>query len=362
MKKGFTLVEMLGVIILISLLVILVFPNMKNTIKNKQHEIDSVSVEILKQASNLYVQNNQKNYSKINNNKYCIAIDELINSGYLKDSFKYSNEDIKEIKKIQVTYNNGYEYELVDSKECVTYAPFCEAIDSDIENGIFNSGDKFICEVESGKKYNFYLLNKDDEIINLILDSNIYYDEISGESKLVDISNKGLVAWEESGENINGPVSAMDYLYNATKDWSNVPNININYNDEINNASDYGYGYILTSGIETKITKRDKTIIRSYNNLKARLPFVDEIKDSDGTNEYLYENLDGSTWQGGGYQPTNNIPGIGGYWTSSSKVDSDGTLVYTITSFGKKHSAFAQVNNQMGIRPIISITTDYIYK
>ena len=362
MKKGFTILEMLGVIILISLLIILVFPNMTNTIKNKQSEIDSVSVEILKQASNLYVQNNQKNYAKVENNKYCITIDELINSGYLKDSIKYNGEDIKDTKKIQVTYNNGYEYELVDSNECVIYAPFCEAVDSDIENNIYNNGDKFICEVESGKKYNFYLLNKEDEIINLVLNGNIHYDELTGESMLANSTNMGLVEWQESGEITDGPVTAMDYLHNATKDWNNVPNININYNDEINNLGDYGYGYMMTVDIETKIIKRDKTIVKSYENLKARLPFLYEIEDSNGTNEYLYENLDGSNWQGAGEQPINNIPGIGGYWTGTAHADSDLKIAYTVNSFGKKHSTSITTKTDFGVRPVISITKDYIYK
>ena len=353
MKKGFTILEMLGVIVIISLLVILVFPNITNTIKNKQSEIDSVSLEILKQATKLYVQNNQKKYVTTDNNKYCITIDELIESGYLKDSFEYNGEDIRSTKKIQVTYNNGYEYELVDSNECVIYAPFCEAVDSDIENDIYNSGDKFICEVENGKKYKFYLLNKEDEIINLILNGNIYFDELTGMSKLADITNKGLVAWQESGENIDGPVTVMDYLYHATKDWSNVPNININYNDEINNRGNYGYGDILTVGSKTRITKKDKTIIKSYDNLKARLPLKEEIIEGN----WLYDNLD----NGGGITYTGNISGIMGYWLMNSVATSSNVAKYVYCA-GNIQNSTINYNDYYGVRPVISITKDYIYK
>ena len=362
MKKGFTLLEMLGVIILISLLIILVFPNITNTLKNQQSEIDKVSEEVLKQASTLYVQNNQKNYAKVNDNKYCITVEELINSGYLKDSFKYNGQDIKETKKIQVTYNNGYKYELVDNNECVIYAPFCEAIDSDVENDIYNNGDKFICEVESGKKYNFYLLNKDGETLNLILNGNIYYDELVGISKLADSLNKGLVAWQESGESNDGPVTALDYLDNATKDWDNVPFININYNDESGNTGEYGYGEMITIDLETRITKKDKTIVKTYKNLKARLPFDYEIQNSDGTNEYLYENLDGNIWSGVGTQPVNNISGIYGYWTGSTPDNAKVKRANTVNYGGMKYATNVDVNNQMGIRPVISITKNYIYK
>lgn len=353
MKKGFTILEMLGVIILISLMVILVFPNMINTIKNKQSEIDSVSMEILKQASNLYIQNNQKNYAKIDDNKYCITVDELINSGYLKDSFKYNGEDVKDTKQIQVTYNSGYEYDLVDIDECTIYAPFCEAVDSDIENDIYNSGDKFICEVESGKKYNFYLLNKADETINLILNGNIYYDELTGESSLASSSNKGLVAWQESGENVSGPVTALDYLYNATKDWNNVPNIQVNYNDETNNSGVYGYGYVLTTGTETKITKREKTVVKSYDNLKARLPLKMEITEGN----WLYDNLDIS----GGITYTNNINGVFGYWLMDSVATSN-TIAKYVYCTGSIQNSTINYNNYYGVRPVISITKEYIYK
>lgn len=353
MKKGFTILEMLGVIILISLLVILIFPNITNSIKNKQKEIDSISIEILKQASNLYVQNNQKNYAKIDNNKYCITISELINSGYLKDSFKYNGEDIKDTKKIQVTYNNGYEYELVDSNECIIYAPFCEAVDSDIENDIYNNGDKFICEVESGEKYNFYLLNKEDETLNLILNGNIYYSELTGESKLADSTNKGLVAWQSTGINTDGPATVMDYLYNATKDWNNVPDININYNDEFDNEGNYGYSDILTVEFETRITKKDKTIIKSYKNLKARLPKEAEITGGN----WLYDNLDIS----GGITYNENISGIMGYWLMNSVAASENIAKY-VDCTGSIQNSNVNTTASFGIRPVISITKDYIYK
>ena len=60
--------------------------------------------------------------------------------------------------------------------------------------------------------------------------------------------NKCLVAWHADTTNNNyEPDTAMTYLYNGTKNWTNVPNMIMNYTDENNSDSDeYGYTNIKT--------------------------------------------------------------------------------------------------------------------
>ena len=101
----------------------------------------------------------------------------------------------------------------------------------------------------------------------------------------------GLVFWY-SGDFVNsyGPVDAMNYLYNATKNWTNIPNIQMNYEDE-GNDENYGYGTIITTNNVTKITKKDGTVTNQEGdtNLKARMPYAKEVADFDNSNGYLYD-------------------------------------------------------------------------
>jgi hypothetical protein len=208
-----------------------------------------------------------------------------------------------------------------------------------------------------------------DTTINLIMDRNIYYDGTSGSE--TSSTNTGLVAWMSDSNygcgsdgdycatNDKGPITAMDYLYNATKDWTNIPNIEMNYTDE-GNTGDYGYGTIVTTDNITKITKKDGTAVtvltdqEGYSNLKARMPFKSEVADSNGSNNYLYENLDGSNWLGSGTQPTNTINAPYGYWTLSSRAgDSDGA--WYVYSCGYVDYSRVCGGGFSGVRPVINL-------
>ena len=127
----------------------------------------------------------------------------------------------------------------------------------------------------------------------------------------------------------------MTYLQNATKDWSNIPNIVINYNDEFNSEYvHYGYGKIITEQDITIITKKDGTVTSGdgYTNLKARLPRFKDVymngkclKYSDtGKNHgscplWLVDNMANSSYYSAdaGKQ---EISGITGYWTFASNT------------------------------------------
>ena len=136
-------------------------------------------------------------------------------------------------------------------------------------------GSKYECEVKPGTKYNFYVLSiESNGTTNLIMDRNICSD---GTAATED--NKCLVAWVskldyndddnygENGNNNKGPITAMDYLYNATKSWTNTKEMTI---DKFDN--DAG----------------SKFDMQAYNTY-ARLPYLSEVSDFDGTNRYLYD-------------------------------------------------------------------------
>lgn len=114
-KNGFTLVEMLSVIIIISLLALLVIPKITNSVNNYKDEIDELSLSIITSAAKLYIQDYEINIE----DNICINIDDLVNRGYLKRPVEYKKEDITDIYSLKVINDKGYEYQLIESKDCV---------------------------------------------------------------------------------------------------------------------------------------------------------------------------------------------------------------------------------------------------
>ena len=109
-KKGFTLAELLGVIVIISLLVILVMPSIINKLSNNKSEVNTSLNELIYKASDTYISENKDLFTPVNGGKkYCISLRTLIDDGKLSEPVKdiTSDEDISDTKSVLVTvYSN----------------------------------------------------------------------------------------------------------------------------------------------------------------------------------------------------------------------------------------------------------------
>ena len=121
MKRGFTLIELLGVIIILSLLVILVFPSIVNSIRNSSEKTDDLTLQLIYNAADLYIKDYKNNFPKINGGKYIVDLEDLVGEGLLISPIKLSesDEDLTSKKCVQVSYNNGFDYELKNDSECI---------------------------------------------------------------------------------------------------------------------------------------------------------------------------------------------------------------------------------------------------
>ena len=122
MNKGFTLTELLAVIVIISLLTILALPNILDSVRNSKDDVENVTFDIIKQAANLYVQDNESIYEKVNGNVYCITFEKLVNADYLKSPITdfEDDTDLTFIKTVKVSYYDGFSYEIVDNDKCIS--------------------------------------------------------------------------------------------------------------------------------------------------------------------------------------------------------------------------------------------------
>lgn len=82
-KKGFTLVELLAVMIIISALSIIIIPSIINYINQNKNEISEASKSVIYAGAKLYLDDNTSLYPKIEDNDYCIKLKQLTDGGYL---------------------------------------------------------------------------------------------------------------------------------------------------------------------------------------------------------------------------------------------------------------------------------------
>lgn len=116
-KKGFTLVEVLGVIVLISLIFLISYTTMLNTLKKSHNKIDENILDLLSVASRDYITDNQDQYPEVNNNVFCIDINTLIDNNYIDEDIIISQDNQILSKYVKVIYkNNKYNCEI--SSEC----------------------------------------------------------------------------------------------------------------------------------------------------------------------------------------------------------------------------------------------------
>ncbi|MBE6139659.1 MAG: prepilin-type N-terminal cleavage/methylation domain-containing protein [Firmicutes bacterium] len=163
-NKGFTLIEVLGVVILIALLLLIVFPNIINFIKKSSDEQDRLTKELIFSAADSYIKDHINNFPKVDGIedgiKYAIELKDLVDEGLLVSPIKYSDsEDITNDKCVQVTYeNNKYEKKLED--ECKSQCVLTRKKDASLytKYGYFAIvGDVVTCGTEE-----FYVIGMQD--------------------------------------------------------------------------------------------------------------------------------------------------------------------------------------------------------
>ena len=226
-------------------------------------------------------------------------------------------------------------------------------------------GSEYECEVKPGVKYNFYVLsNESDGTTNLIMNQNIYSDGTpSGMNAVTQESNEekySLIEWNLSGSNNDGPITAINFLYNATKDWVNIPPLNYSYMDkefQETTATNTRYtSFISNNGVATitSLSGNIEVISSETIPLRARMPiyyanpdkgiYKGELldKNENNSNAYLYANLD----------PAGSKPN--GYWSLSS-YQRDPERAWVVCYTYKIQISKTNFQNTYGVRPVINL-------
>ena len=108
----------MAVIIIISLIALLTFPNIINQIKKTKKSNNKMIEDVVIEQAKKYVSDNK---DELLEDEYCLSISTLIDNDYIKEEIVDIN-GIKDNKKVQVISGDKNSYKIVDNDDCVPTA------------------------------------------------------------------------------------------------------------------------------------------------------------------------------------------------------------------------------------------------
>ena len=392
-RRGFTLIELLAVIVILAIIALIATPIVINIINDSKKESINRSIELyINHVQKMIAKKQMKdptfNPSKCEINEGNLTCDgkpiqiEMKGQTPKSGTIKFSKGMVIEGVNLEL---DGLYYQVKNDKisegtneKVTSYSDYITLKEDTGATGL-SIGDKYDYEVKPGTTHTFYVLSLEGDKVNLIMNSNICNDGTPA-----DKDHQCNYAWHAGTNNNNyGPDTAMTNLYNATKNWNNVPNMELTYIDENNSKSTtIGYtGITINNGVATiegKNAAGNTRIGTIELPLKARLPREDEVKSEEagchgyssatdyGTcSAWLLENI---SYDEGTYilwcstcltkyeeNKTNEIDGVFGYWLLSSSPDSlEGSNRVNI--IGYVSSYYTSDTVKAGIRPVITVS------
>ena len=114
MKRGFTLIELIGIVILLSLISLICFPIILNTIKNTKIELSEANREVIYSGASNYITKYQNMFKKTSGNIYCITLKDLVIEDMAPSIIHDKNLSLSTYVKVEVV-NEQYQYSLEET-------------------------------------------------------------------------------------------------------------------------------------------------------------------------------------------------------------------------------------------------------
>ncbi|MBR2833125.1 MAG: Smr/MutS family protein [Bacilli bacterium] len=111
-KNGFTLTEILAVVVILGLLMLIIAPNLLNSVKNREEQITNTQKQMIEEAAELYLDSSDQTTG-------CVTIATLRDSGFL-------NHDISDITSKNDNFDNaGVKFDKTKTPNEFIYTASC---------------------------------------------------------------------------------------------------------------------------------------------------------------------------------------------------------------------------------------------
>ena len=381
-KKGFTLVELLAVIIILSLLALLTSTAVTKLVKDAKNDLNSTQIELIKSAAQTWGADNLLGLPSAGECSY-LTVKNLKDYGLLDSNLKNLNTNEKISDEVQIkisTTNNTNSNKLITTYEV---NPTHESVEGCYQQ-IYNNGEEVYFNVLTGESCTEDDYREDNSITGYNGINNAgnqtnclkFYAFLDNGSRtlnlLLDHNITDSVMWSnsETTTSTNGPIDVIDQLQKDTNEWQGTLTPK-NYKNKTSNASyiiDYN-GYkarLITAQEIAKITGADKSADLLWDESTSRdwyyfdtakPSFSTSCTDNDENTKCIYGWLydrTGLNCKTNGCL-NNSDSSILGYWTGSSSMDSL-SVAWLINNTGRIESLEVNTNNSIGIRPVIEVS------
>lgn len=393
-KKGFTLIELIGIVIILGVIVIIGVPSIMKILQNNKNKEYEVFEKNLFLAAETYVSNHidEIDELKVVGGTYYVPINLLFEEKLINSKAKYNpltKSNVADNAAVQVIVHDdlSYDYSLT------TYDPVEEEPETPPSGGgtttptytvyangtivYFNPVTNEICdnystsnskdEVKTGcLKWYIFNDNKDATTLNLLLDHNTtsYYrpTQWTGCKKdtIGDVFQAALLrdakTWHTDIQNtvrmltykdVLKIVGNPDYTTVGSYYFDNFPEGSSTCEENKTSGCKYGWLYDRTSGKYSTFSTIDCTKW-GCNNMAQSI-----VKPSSSSEDEVDINMNSVS----GYE-------LNGYWIEYYFCNSSNTYTYTPTVYYKgKISTEYSVNTaylRFGLRPVISIQKDLV--
>lgn len=230
-KNGFTLIELICTILLLSIIVSLVIITTVNIIQNSKERENAASMKLIEVAAKDYITQNENDFHIKNGVIYCIDIQKLIDENLLVSKIKYNGEEIND-KTVKVRYDsNTYFYSLDEKGSCVgptkvlanqndTYKAIVYLDPTNLTNYCDSKNVTSTTGTKSGCM-KWYVYEEDSKNYTMILDHNTTatYAWLSKEDYIAAGGTEE--NWESSryADSSKGPITITKKLKEDTSSW-----------------------------------------------------------------------------------------------------------------------------------------------
>lgn len=117
MKRGFTLVELLGVIVILGVIAVIAFPSIINQITDARNNVEGSTNTLIFSAAKLYFEDYADLTETSRGKYYCTTLEALVDEGLLNEPIKDAQTGKKyDIKKTTVRLKYDGKHSFSDGK------------------------------------------------------------------------------------------------------------------------------------------------------------------------------------------------------------------------------------------------------
>ena len=372
-KKGFTLIELLAVIVILAIIALIAVPTIMNVLNKANKSAFKDTAYGIISAGELYFAEQQLELNGMGEDaEFTFPTDKIDIKGEVPAGTVLK---VNKKGKIALAMSNGrycvtkgYNDKDITITEGYTSCDIPEEAKTltDLatdETGISKpscitdktgetkcaAGTEVAIKVNATDIYKFRVLNDENNIVTLIMSSNLPNLYVSWVSEYFYLDAGGQLWFKNLDNNIYGPLEALIALKESTSDWTNL--------EEYSYELSYGPVYVYDeNGNKTEV---EDTYSGEYvQNVRTRLPRLSDITTEEigctEYNEYLEQNLC-PDWIYEGLQNTDGDNRPYAYWLSdaSFKFPDHAWQVYYD---GHLKDSNIIGDGVVGVRPVITLT------